>query len=146
MEERWPMKVHRVLGRWSANADLVPDWMGWAHMFLAAVFALAVTLKFDLPFWVGILTFIAGTVLLTLGLFHRWSAIAVAALGSLVAIGASTIVLGALFHFVVRRVLGDGDPGLYASLAAGAIVGGYASIASYRPFLRRLREPSGSKV
>lgn len=144
IEERWPMKVHRTLGRWSETAGLVPEWMWWGHMFLAAIAAVALTLKFELPFWLGVVAFAIGTILLTAGLFHRVTAFVVAALGSLVAIGAGAIVFGSMFGVLLRKLFGESELLLWGSLGLGALVGAWIALASYRPLLRRLREPPGS--
>lgn len=128
------MKLHR----WSRTLDLVPEWMWWAHIVLSAVAALTLAVKFDLPTWLAITTFFAGTALLTAGLFHPISAVIVALLGGALCIGVSSIVLGALFALALRHLL-DRDLALYASLGLGALAGLAIAIASYRPFLVRLR-------
>ncbi len=131
------MRVHRAFGRWSGTAALVPEWMWWAHMLLAAVAAVALLVRFELPIWLGVLVFVLGTATLTVGLFHRVSAILVALLGTVVVMAASAVVLGALLSMLARKVFGD--PAVYACCGLGALIGLWIAVASYRPFLLDVR-------
>lgn len=78
MDEKPAMKAHRALTRWSRIADLVPEWMWWAHVLGAAAFALVVTIRWGLGPAAGFAVWIATAALLTLGLFRRGSALLVA--------------------------------------------------------------------
>lgn len=131
------MRVHRAFGRWSGTAALVPEWMWWAHMFLAAIAAVVLLVTFELPMWLGFLVFVLGTATLTVGLFHRVSAILVALLGTVVAIATSALVFGAFLSMLARRAFGD--PALYVCCGLGALIGLWIAVASYRPFLRNVR-------
>jgi hypothetical protein len=137
MRERLPMKLHRTFSRWSATAELVPEWMWYAHFVLAAVGAIAVAWKFELPLWVGVALFVVGTALLTLGLFHRVTVWLVAALGSVVAIAVMTLMIGGLLTALLPPTIAVG---------LGALTGAWCAFVSYRPLIRRLRQPSGSNA
>ncbi len=138
------MKVHRLFGRWSETASLVPEWMWYAHMFLGAIAAIAFTLSFDVPLWVGLVAFVTATGSLTAGLFHPISAVCVALLGTALSMAACSFVIGGLLLTLVKHVFEE-NLALYASLAIGALVGLVGGIVSYRPFLVRVRSHGRSQ-
>lgn len=135
MEEKW---AHRALTRWSRIADLVPEWMWWAHLLLAAAFALALVIVWEIGVWPGFFVWLGTAALLTLGLFRRASAIVVAVLGTVVATATGAFVVGSLLFAVVHRVLVS-DAALYPCLAVGAALGAWLALDGYGPFVKRLR-------
>lgn len=132
------MKAHRALMRWSHIADLVPEWMWWTHLLVAAAFALVLIIRWEIAPWLGLVVWIATSVLLTVGLFRRGSALVVAALGTLIATATGAFVIGGLLFAAVRRLVSF-DAALYPCMFIGAALGAFLAIDGYRPFVKRLR-------